>query len=88
MSDEPINRELLDVRELSARAGMSPATIWRLKRAGKIPFCQPGGPGCAVRFPADALTSGSATALAAERPLSGPRPMWMQELSQQIKNSQ
>jgi hypothetical protein len=42
-------------KELAKRSGVSLATIHRLKKAGLIPFFQPGGKGCVLRFPPDAL---------------------------------
>jgi predicted DNA-binding transcriptional regulator AlpA len=32
------HKAYLNIDELSRRAGLSLATLWRLKRAGKIPF--------------------------------------------------
>jgi hypothetical protein len=48
-------RTYLTAEELASAADVSTATIWRLKRDGKIPFFQPGGAGHLVKFPPDAL---------------------------------
>ena len=48
-------RNYLTAEELATAADVSTATIWRLKRDGKIPFFQPGGAGHLVKFPPDAL---------------------------------
>jgi predicted DNA-binding transcriptional regulator AlpA len=45
----------LDKRQLVSLSGLSASTIQRYKRDGTIPFFQPGGRGCAVRFPRDAI---------------------------------
>lgn len=71
----------LDVDELSARTGFSRATIWRLKRAGKIPFIQPGGKGTIVKFRADALEGPVGSPLepntdSGEARLPGRKPAW------------
>lgn len=47
--------DYLTADELAAAAGISPSTVWRLKRAGKIPYHQPGGGRCFVRFPRTAI---------------------------------
>lgn len=85
--DEPHREQpYLDVGELAARTGLSRATIWRLKKAGKIPFCQPGGKGSRVLFHADAIELTNSPAKPtlfddnqARQPerLPGPRPDWM-----------
>ena len=86
MADTQIEKSYLDINELVARTGLSEATIWRLKRAGKIPFFQPGGKGGRVKFPADAIevagletkpdSSATAGSESPER-LPGPCPKWM-----------
>lgn len=86
MPDSQNEKSYLDVDELVARTGLSEATIWRLKRAGKIPFYQPGGKGGRVKFPADALEvaglknqADSTTSTDSDAPdrLPGPIPKWM-----------
>jgi hypothetical protein len=81
------HRAYLDIDELSARTGMSLATINRLKRVGKIVFYQPAGKGGRVLFPPDAIErAGSSPNGTPEPPavddtkkhLAGPRPAWMQ----------
>jgi hypothetical protein len=74
----------LDVRGLSARTGLSPSTIHRLKDQGKIPFYQPAGKRGRLLFPVDAIeraatVSNEPSSLSPEgRPhLSGPPPAWM-----------
>ncbi len=63
----------LSATELSKRTGCSTCTIWRLKRAGKIPFLQPGGGNCRVMFPADALDRVEADVVS-DSPLPQARP--------------
>jgi hypothetical protein len=48
-------RDYLTAAELAAGAGISIATVWRLKLGGKIPFYQPGGGRHFVRFPPNAI---------------------------------
>jgi len=48
-------RTYLDIVELSVATGLSISTINRLKKQGKIPCYQPGGPRTRVLFPADAI---------------------------------
>ena len=86
MADSQNEKSYLDIHELIARTRLSRATIWRLKKAGKIPFYQPGGKGGRVKFPANAIESarlsvepGPAVADDTRPPerLPGPRPKWM-----------
>ena len=81
-----MEKRYLNIKELVEQANVSSATIWRLKAAGKIPFYQPGGKGCAVRFPLDAIERAVEASLPAPRArqddssaerLSGPQPDWM-----------
>jgi hypothetical protein len=82
--------------QLAATAGVSVSTIWRLKKAGKIPFFQPGGEDCSVKFPPDAFEQqrarktptaqdtdqGSHQQIKAEKNhLPGRRPIWRRKLS-------
>jgi predicted DNA-binding transcriptional regulator AlpA len=85
MADSPDKKSNIDIDELIALSGMSRATVWRLKRDGKIPFFQPAGKGGRVTFPEDAIervlsgdTVGSAEGNGdlPER-LPGPKPSWM-----------
>jgi hypothetical protein len=82
------NPQLLTLKEFSDISKLSPATIHRLKRQGKIPFFQPSGPRGKLLFPADAVelaaratsdeSSTTPTGTAARKPhLSGPCPAWM-----------
>jgi len=73
-------RDYFTIEELMARTGLSRATLWRLKRAGKIPVFQPGGKGASVLFPSNAIEQ-----VVKQLPvdpndtrLSGRRPVWMQ----------
>lgn len=70
----------LTEQQLSDLSGISVATIRRYKAKGQIEFFQPGGKGCAVRYPADALhkTNNSLLSSAPDKPrkLSGPLPKW------------
>jgi hypothetical protein len=45
----------LDIKQFSATAGLSVATIRRLARDGRIPYFQPAGKGGKLLFPPDAL---------------------------------
>ena len=85
-SESQDTKSYLDINELVARTGLSEATIWRLKRAGKIPFFQPGGKGGRVKFPADAIevpgqgiqpTRSESTDSESTERLPGPLPKWM-----------
>ena len=82
----PKERQLLTLQELCERSRLSPATIHRLKKAGKIPVYQPSGRGGRLLFPADAIErlsvrlESAASAAPSERAaghLAGPRPNWM-----------
>lgn len=85
MDGSNYEKTLLTVDELSDSTGASPATIWRLKKAGRIPFYQPGGKGHKVFFPSDALEQagnyaspdGHAGRTSAQ--LGGPMPAWMKD---------
>jgi hypothetical protein len=89
MSDDA--KQYLTIDQLCARSGLSPATIHRLKKAGRISFFQPGGKGCRILFPLDAIEATSPVAdksdaqspgdLAADdQRLSGPRPAWLRDI--------
>jgi hypothetical protein len=45
----------LTKQQFVVMSGLSGATVQRYKDAGRIPFYQPGGPGCKLLFPADAI---------------------------------
>jgi hypothetical protein len=94
-SENPVANKQLDdahltIEELSQRSHLSVATINRLKKAGLIPFFQPGGPNTSVRFPPDAIEQACANRLGglcqhpaastahAPKKLSGPIPKWKQ----------
>ncbi len=49
------NSQLLTLKEFSDASKLSPATVHRLKRQGKISFFQPAGPRGKLLFPADAV---------------------------------
>lgn len=63
MSFQPVSQseirmkssKYLSASELAEVAGISVATVWRLKGEGKIGFLQPGGRGSRVLFKYDAL---------------------------------
>lgn len=85
-SESQYTKSYLDITELVVRTGLSEATIWRLKRAGKIPFYQPAGKNGRVKFPANALElaeqpeRSTPQAPAEENQperLPGPQPTWM-----------
>jgi len=84
----PTERPLLTLQELCQQSRLSPATVHRLKNAGKIPFYQPAGPGGRLLFPADAIeracpradeTSPATPSTSASARLSGPLPNWMNQ---------
>ena len=87
MADSQDKMSYLDINQMVARTGLSRATIWRLKKDGKIPFYQPGGKNGRVTFPSDALErSGQSETPAISQvtadksspeTLPGPRPQWM-----------
>ncbi len=52
-SDE--SRDGITASELAKAYNVSPATIWRLKPSGQIPYFQPAGENGAVRFPPNAF---------------------------------
>jgi len=81
--------QLLTIEELRQKSRLSPSTIHRLKRQGKIPYFQPAGKGGRLLFPPDAVERAvdsvmsttqpsSQTADETARRLSGPSPAWMQ----------
>ena len=72
--------------QLSQQSGFSLATIHRLKKAGKIPYFQPGGKGARLLFPPDAIEQAqqpyhcpNSTPAEGDIPqrLAGPQPAWM-----------
>lgn len=80
--------QLLTLQEFSDLSRLSPATIHRLKRLGKIPFFQPSGPRGKLLFPTDAVEQAAqaiggqtspalSDAAKVKAYLSGPRPAWM-----------
>lgn len=80
--------KLLTLKEFSDFSKLSPATIHRLKRQGKILFFQPSGPRGKLLFPADAVEQAAKAASNDSVPaspgtvrtkahLSGPCPAWM-----------
>jgi predicted DNA-binding transcriptional regulator AlpA len=85
VADSPGKKSYIDINELMARTGLSRATVWRLKRDGKIPFFQPAGKGGRVAFPDDAIEHAlsGGTPDSAEgngdspQRLPGPKPSWM-----------
>ena len=79
--------DYLTLQELAERSGYSVSTIMRYKKQGKIPFYQPGGPGCKMRFPADALErthtppDKPSPFPTDQKPLPGPKPKWTRTLN-------
>ena len=76
-------RRYITREQLVADTGLSVATVQRLKRSGKIPFFQPGGPGTRVLFPTDAIEAAKrpggtqashANSTAAHAAETGPNP--------------
>jgi hypothetical protein len=87
-SNKADNPQLLTLKEFSDFSKLSPATIHRLKRQGKIPFFQPSGPRGKLLFPANAVEQVANAASNDSFPaspdtaktkahLSGPCPVWM-----------
>lgn len=83
----------LTIEELSQRSRRSVSTLNRLKKAGLIPYFQPGGKGTLVTFPPDAIEracEATAGGLSVQVPddtshpkLSGPQPKWLKPLTNQ-----
>jgi hypothetical protein len=71
VSNAGTERKFLNKQELIAQTGLSGPTIERYKKAGRIPYFQPGGRGARVLFPIDAITA--ATAARAAAPLDVPQ---------------
>ena len=79
--------QLLTLKELSGVKRLSPATIHRLKNAGKLPFFQPSGKGGKLLFPLNAIELATSAASVPSVPsdagitgsqrLSGPAPKWL-----------
>ena len=89
VANKRLDEAHLTIQELSEHSHLSVATINRLKKAGLIPFFQPGGPRTSVRFPADAIEQAcanrggdvcqppAASSAHAPKTLSGPAPKWL-----------
>ena len=83
----------LTIKELSQRSRRSVSTLNRLKKAGLIPYFQPGGKGTLVTFPPDAIEracAATASGLSVQSPgdtshpkLSGPQPKWLKPSTNQ-----
>ena len=79
--------QLVDLKEICGVTRLSPATIHRLKNAGKLPFFQPSGKGGKLLFPINAIELAASAASAPSVPsdagitgsqrLSGPAPKWL-----------
>ena len=73
---------LLTIAELSAATGVPVPTLRRYKARRVIRFHQPGGPGCRVWFPRDALDGGpprdpeGPPSPNPPSPLPGRKPSW------------
>ncbi len=82
----PIDTRLLTLKEYCGVTRLSPATIHRLIKAGKLPCYQPSGKGGKLLFPANAIELAASPASAPSAPpkshsvgsqrLSGPAPKW------------
>lgn len=74
-------RELLTVAELSAQTGLSPSTLRRCVKKGRIPSIQPAGKGGKLLFTRDAVARALDPATTSARPgsLGGRRPNWILE---------
>lgn len=53
--DQVAGRTFLTVREFASQSGIGVATVWRYLHDGKLPKYQPGGRGCRVVIPIQAL---------------------------------
>lgn len=81
--------QLVDLKEICGVTRLSPATIHRLIKAGKLPFYQPSGKGGKLLFPLNAIELAASAASAPSVPLdariagsqrlSGPAPKWLSE---------
>ena len=69
-------RQYLSPLEFSARTGLSPATVRRYLKQGKLRYLQPAGPRGRILIPAEALESivavGSGITSAVSQPSTGP----------------
>lgn len=83
--------QLLTLKEFSKASRLSPATLHRLVKAGKLPCHQPGGKGGKLLFPINAIDLAATPSttvpnvsdvdrqVGGER-LSGPLPKWERDL--------
>ncbi len=79
--------QLVDLKEFCGVKRLSPATVHRLIKAGKLPFFQPSGKGGKLLFPLNAIELAASAASAPSVPsepraagsqrLSGPTPKWL-----------
>lgn len=79
-------QQLLTLKEFCGATRLSPATIHRLIKAGKLPFYQPSGKGGKLLFPLNAIDLATSPAPApsplsddrnaGSQRLSGPTPKW------------
>lgn len=78
--------DLITIKELSRRTGVSVSTLRRYAKRGAIEALQPGGPGCMLLFRPDALAGVKASSTAASKSifaiphqgrLPGRSPQWM-----------
>lgn len=82
-----VDLQLVDLKEFCSVKRLSPATVHRLKNAGKLPFYQPSGKGGKLLFPLNAIELAASAASAPSVPsdariagsqrLSGPPPKWL-----------
>jgi len=86
-ADGEVPKRFVSKKELCAVTGLSPASVERYRRAGKIPYWQPGGPGARVLYLLDAITTVTAACAAPVSPPTtisanssrkrfGRRPSW------------
>lgn len=75
-------KELMDIKELADRTGLSVSTLRRFVRQRQIPFLQPAGKGGKILFPFDVVSSlqtnvpAQQSAPTQRSPLAGRRPNW------------
>jgi hypothetical protein len=62
------HRNYLTKREFVERSGLSPATVQRYVRDGRIPYFQPGGRGGKLLFPPDAIEAAAGSSPAGPAP--------------------
>ncbi len=83
--------EFLSPKEFALSSGLSPLTVRRYLKSGRLPFIQPGGFRCRILIPRNALNSSGKIpsensppapprAKKTQTKTSGPEPVWKKKL--------